>query len=254
MWYYIPPTTSRSVQELEGLTLQSNSPFHSPGAFVMSNGKPSPQQYSWRGWKTRPWIKHLYGLTLPHSIANRGVAAWILWLRDSRASRSVSPGKEKETKTSDGCGKMLSVWFAKWEPSGSSWKTSQESFLWGSETFSETWPKAGSMQNGFAYRQAEWEAPIKETDGSAWATPTSRDWKDGSDTKTPVNSYLGRQVVRFFHRHPVHQTGKESRPKLNPLFVEKLMGLPHGWTDFAPLETESYLRRLRSQFESYWAA
>jgi len=25
---------------------------------------------------------------------------------------------------------------------------------------------------------------------------------------------------------------------LNPLFVETLMGLPIGWTDFAPLETQ----------------
>jgi hypothetical protein len=36
------------------------------------------------------------------------------------------------------------------------------------------------------------------------------------------------------------------RAKLNPLFVEWLMGLPHGWTDFAPVEMESWLSRQRS--------
>ena len=39
-----------------------------------------------------------------------------------------------------------------------------------------------------------------------------------------------------------------SRPRLNPAFVEWLMGLPHGWTDFVPLGTEwfRYRRRMRS--------
>ena len=33
--------------------------------------------------------------------------------------------------------------------------------------------------------------------------------------------------------------GAARRRRLNPRFVEWLMGLPPGWTDFAPLETES---------------
>ena len=60
-----------------------------------------------------------------------------------------------------------------------------------------------------------------------WATPTTRDHKDGSDMTTPVNGYLGRQVLRA--------TGVESPKKpyrLNPSFVEWLMGAPSGWINF----------------------
>ena len=42
----------------------------------------------------------------------------------------------------------------------------------------------------------------------------------------------------------------ESRPRLNPLFVEMLMGLPPGWTDFGRLEMGLYLSRLRRLFAS----
>ena len=54
---------------------------------------------------------------------------------------------------------------------------------------------------------------------------------------------------------PISTLGGESsptdptlRPRLNPAFVEWLMGVPHGWTDFAPLGTEwsRWSRRMRS--------
>ena len=39
--------------------------------------------------------------------------------------------------------------------------------------------------------------------------------------------------------------GAVSRPRLNPAFVEWLMGLPIGWIASGPVETQSYLCRLR---------
>jgi hypothetical protein len=41
----------------------------------------------------------------------------------------------------------------------------------------------------------------------------------------------------------------EATRKLNPLFVELLMGLPLGWTDYAPLGMESFRWWLRSHSE-----
>lgn len=44
------------------------------------------------------------------------------------------------------------------------------------------------------------------------------------------------------------QNAPTSRPRLNPAFVEWLMGMPHGWTDFAPVGTEwsDWQRGMRS--------
>lgn len=98
----------------------------------------------------------------------------------------------------------------------------------------------------------------------AWCTPTTRDWKDTSgmtyerrDGRTRVD-LLPRQV---FHDcslpdQPTWAAGPISSsdaPKLNPQFVEMLMGLPCYWTaltDSALSETEwsRYRRLLRSEF------
>ena len=82
-----------------------------------------------------------------------------------------------------------------------------------------------------------------------WATPTSRDHKDGADPSenVPTNSLLGRQAPRATGPAFPQDSGLPRR--LNPAFVEWLMGWPLGWTDFAPVATEwsRWLRRMRSE-------
>jgi hypothetical protein len=92
-----------------------------------------------------------------------------------------------------------------------------------------------------------------------WATPTERDWKDGhADYPVPTASRLGLQAPRTLldgrasspptpgspppsGSAPLDEFERVrlSRRRLNPRFVEWLMGLPDGWTDFAPLATAS---------------
>jgi hypothetical protein len=76
-----------------------------------------------------------------------------------------------------------------------------------------------------------------------WGTPTARDWKDGdvSDVNVPTNGLLADQVTRWQPSRQVRirsKNGQESlvstptsRPRLNVLFAEWLMGLPMGWTN-----------------------
>ncbi len=67
-----------------------------------------------------------------------------------------------------------------------------------------------------------------------WATPTSRDGKDGAEPSllTPTNSLLGRQAPRTMRdglRSSLPVGWASSRLRLNPRFVTWLMGWPTGW-------------------------
>ena len=78
----------------------------------------------------------------------------------------------------------------------------------------------------------------------AWATPTTRDWKDGSATaEVKTNCLLGRQAPRSM------KNGNASPLTLNPLFVEWLMGWPIGWTDCGSVATGLFhwLQLMRSE-------
>ena len=67
-WLYIPPdalpepethaySASPSAPARAGSTSGLPSPSPDIVLWAMSNGKPTPQPLSWRGWKTRPWIR-----------------------------------------------------------------------------------------------------------------------------------------------------------------------------------------------------
>ena len=78
----------------------------------------------------------------------------------------------------------------------------------------------------------------------AWATPTSRDHKDGANPSENVatNSLLGRQAPRTEMPGPTSSSdGPNLRRRLNPLFVAWLMGMETDWLDltsFASSGTE----------------
>lgn len=94
----------------------------------------------------------------------------------------------------------------------------------------------------------QWPTP-KTSNSCQWMTPTARDRKDGAclDADVPTNGLLGRQVVMDFFLPPQETLthGAEflviSSLQLNANFVEWLMGMPLGWTDFGRLEMESFL-------------
>jgi hypothetical protein len=64
---------------------------------------------------------------------------------------------------------------------------------------------------------------------TGWATPTSRDHKDGAmqEVDVPIKGLLGRQVT-------LSSAATASAGQLNPEFSRWLMGFPKAWTNCAP--------------------
>jgi len=63
--------------------------------------------------------------------------------------------------------------FAHYDPDSSCWRTSEATFPWGSDEFSETWPKRGSMRNGVCYERQMSAHPTDGHESSLLPTPTA---------------------------------------------------------------------------------
>ena len=166
--------------------------------------------------------------------------------------------------------------FASYDPDTCSWRTSQHSFIEDLTVYSETWPRAGTMRNGNVYQQPPlvrltdviasslWPTPNTEgyrSDGELrllskmcdpsefkgmahraaqsklkryWPTPRAADWK-GATPKTDTTAH--RVSSGQANLPEVIQEATPNGGKLNPQWVEWLMGFPEGWTDLEDSET-----------------
>ena len=181
LWLYIP-----DLPYLQGVEdSNSDSPLRSELITEQSptlKGNARPLRSWLRTWKEGGWIRLLSGMTLQPLQAMSLAHSWItstLSQQDSLASRGQSPDSEKEPMTSDGSGLSSSDWFARYDPEASSWRTSQVSFMEELNTFSETWPRSGSMRNGQVFEHQTLAHPTAESESLSWASPVAADAAQG---------------------------------------------------------------------------
>ena len=117
---------------------------------------------------------------------------------------------------------------ANYDPDSRSWKTSQTSFIPELNKFAGRWPRSGMTRNGTLYPLPMWVRPTSAKDSGLWPTPTVQDSEnDAGPSQWKRNSYpLNVEVHRANGKTATTKTGK-----LNPTWVEWLMGFPTGWTD-----------------------
>lgn len=165
------------------------------------------------------------GMMLRHSTGDRGVDAFILSLEDSRANPGQVQANKKENLIHEIFGLTQLGSFAKWNPDSYSWRTHQDCEIFHiSEEFSETWPVAGSISDGLAFRRNHWE-PITVAPACGYLpTPVSSDWHNRQASK----NWQGNDLVSRIGGIP------------NPNFVEWMMGIPRGWSASAFLETHRF--------------
>lgn len=105
------------------------------------------------------------------------------------------------------------------------------------------WPTPGANDHKGSHQVGQRRGQLDEAAEQIWQTPpamgggaTSR---SGERIDEPLITGQARNVSQFFPPdQATPSSGAESSPstrRLNPRFVEWLMGYPPGWTDFAPL-------------------
>jgi hypothetical protein len=160
--------------------------------------------------------------------------------------------------------------FASYDPDTSSWRTSQHSLLGGLETFSETWPRSGMVRGGTAYPLPPSAPLTDETGSLSWPTPNTIGYRSDGELRllaircatreeyvamsdraaqskrerwwpTPTVAMHKGSSARAMTRASgasrcndrldyAVEMGEIARGRLNPQWVEWLMGFPAEWT------------------------
>jgi hypothetical protein len=141
-----------------------------------------------------------------------------------------------------------------------SWKTSQQSLLTDSEQYSGTWPRSGMLVNGLVYELPTVGRRTIGIDGGYLPTPVSIDAGSGRMNTSPYEGAKPRPTLALMARKnlwptPTAHNAKEGAypaeytrntptlasavgGKLNPQFVEWLMGWPINHTALKAVETD----------------
>jgi hypothetical protein len=212
-----------------------------------------------------------FGMTYKPLTESRWQELLTLYLEDFHAKTLAQQEKAQELMESDQeCGEKWRASFAKYDLDSSSWKTHQCSLLGDLDEFSETWPQWGLMRDKECWEQRTLEQTIRGTESGlseqTWPTPdancgqrgTQPNWTSKRKSGQPAQYTINQAVRdRMFPTPTAHNAKECNSPseqnrntptlathaggKLNPMWVEWLMGWPLGWTDLKPLEMDKSL-------------
>ena len=228
------------------------------------SGNPTQQAYCVPDKMTGFSRLSRFGITFKPMTESRGEELLTLYLAGFLVKTSAQLEKEQElTESAAGCGEKWRASFTKYNPNSRSWKTHQCSLLGDLELFLETWPQWGLMRNGECWEQQTLAQTTSATEsGSLLPTPDTVN-KDNKKVLFNKNapSQSGRSLATYARTWPTprscsamaatltdqgqrfpnletvmaHTDQATIGGKLNPTWVEWLMGWPLGWTDLKPL-------------------
>jgi len=244
-------------------------------AFVPSSMSPTPEPFSLPDRTTEHFRLSQFGMTCAPLTEGRGEALLRSFLAVSRARTSAPQGGVMaSTASAPACGAKWPASSVRYDPASSEWKTAHclwEEVLPWSSVILPTW---GMTRSGSVYRHPTAERPISGIGVGLWPTPTvcgnynrsgaSAKSGDGLATAVTQRTWPTATATAYKGWSPNHnradtddrldysveresfRPGQQTPPmRLNPEWVEWLMGWPIGHTGLKPLETGRYQEWLR---------
>jgi hypothetical protein len=245
-------------------------------ASVPLSTTPMPVAFYWPDKTTEHSRLSRFGMTSQPLTADRGEELLTWFLAGFHAKTSVLRVEVKgSTESEAGSGQRWHGSLAKYDRVSHSLKTAQCSLLEDSTESCVTLPRWGSMRNGVVSEQMPLVHRIAETESGLWPTPNTQGYRSDGELKLLARSTIDRNEYLMMsdraanskrERHwPTPQAsdnrdrgnlstpaiarrvakGKqvmlsmcvsEKNGRLNPDWVEWLMGWPIGQTDLRPLE------------------
>ena len=232
---------------------------------ALSNGNNTQQAYCAHDKMTGFSRLSRFGMTYKPLTENLGEDLLMSYLADFPVKTLAQQEKEKALGGVEAqCGNTWRELLGKYNPDTLSWKTAQCSLLEDLEQSLEIWPRWGSMRNGECFRQPMLAQTISENESGlsekTWPTPDANCGQRGTQPNwTPKRKsghtaqYTINQAVRDSYATTTARMWKDNGTspselnrnsetlavqaggKLNPKWVEWLMGWPLQWTDLKPL-------------------
>ena len=157
-------------------------------------------------------------LTLKNLTTNTlcAIKTWLISLpQGSLASHSALQEKTLASKTKETAGRKPLKPFASYDHDMHCWRTSQVCLLTGTlDEYSETWPKAGMMQNGALYPQRKLERRTSEKGFGYIPTATATDQTAGKSRMAgKFQKYRGIDLATYAATWPTPNTLDSLPPK-----------------------------------------
>jgi hypothetical protein len=102
------------------------------------------------------------------------------------------------------------------------------------------WPTPDTCAGGTGPSQAKRNQPRLQDAVKMWATPNARDWKEQTLSLALARAHGNAEKSRQLPRQMSAECPELRGGKLNPMWVEWLMGWPLGWTDCAASATDKF--------------
>ena len=259
MWIYVPSGYCRSAAGSADSISASDWRFPLLAQYVTLSGKPTASASFWRAYRTKRWMTRLCGQMCAPSTASRGAARWISSLAATPASPSASPGSGGEPKTSGTSGRRSPGSLPRSAPLPASLRMSQATLPLDFGKCEASWKAWVIALRRDCLQRRKSARLTSESDCSSWPTPSGTVAQDGEGPATWLarretlkeKGYNGNgagmpltiaaQMLTSFPPDPATGPGgSDSSPptrRLNPRFVEMLMGWPTGWTGLEPVAT-----------------